>query len=187
MAGHQRPWIPTHSTSQEYLFPLSTAYKSGVSGSYEEVASDEAGIPSHIQQTFKQRYFGGIKRTLRGFAILASIILIINVSWLGAARAKYGIKDGYGTLKEGPCGSIESLSSWLHFAINVLSTLLLTGSNAFMAAFCCPSREEVDKAHQRGKFLHVAVLNLGNLRRIAFRKGVVVVLLAISSIPFHLL
>jgi len=139
------------------------------------------------KQTFNQKYFGGIKRTLRAFAAVACIVLLVNVTWLFTAKNKYGIKDGFATLRAGDCGSIKSLNTWLHLLINILSTLLLTGSNAFMATFCCPSRKEVDKAHARGRFLHVGSMSLGNLRGIAKRKGLVVLLLALSSVPFHLL
>jgi hypothetical protein len=176
MAG--REWYPMHPTG-------STAYKSSVGGTYVEVAAEET-LP-YKKQSFRQKYLGGIKRTLRAFVTVACIVLIVNVSWLGYAKAKYGIKDGYGTIKRGDCDSVKSLNTWLHLVINILSTLLLTGSNAFMAAFSCPSREEVDKAHRRGRFLHVGSFSLGNLRAVAKRKGFVVLILALSSVPFHLL
>lgn len=192
MAGQPHPdqqWYPLQSSSQEHqhLFPQPTAYKSRFSGPYAEVPHDETGGVSRRPQTFWQRWFGGTKRTLRAFTIVACIVLIINISWLFAAKAKYGIKNGFGTIRQGNCDSAKSLNTWLHFAINILSTLLLAGSNAFMAAFCCPSREEVDRAHRRGKSLQVGIFNFGNLRRIAKRKGLVVILLALTSVPFHLL
>ncbi len=171
-------WIPTQAN------PYSNASK----GAYIEVGQvvkDE--IPEYRQQSFRQKYLGGVKRTLRAFVVVACLVLIANVSWLGYAKAKYGISDGFGTVRRGECSDVKSLNTWLHFAINVLSTLLLTGSNAFMAAFSCPSRKEVDKAHQRGRFLHVGSFSLGNLRGIAKRKGLVVLVLALSSAPFHLL
>ncbi|KAG9242504.1 hypothetical protein BJ878DRAFT_389642, partial [Calycina marina] len=117
----------------------------------------------------------------------AIIILIINIAWLLDARSRYGIKDGFGILKHGKCDSIKSSDTWLHLAINVMSTLLLTGSNTFMAVFSCPSRKEVDKAHARGKFLRVGTLSLGNIGSIAWRKGLVVLIIGASSVPFHLM
>lgn len=159
--------------------------KSTIGGTYIEVSGEE--IPSYRKQSFRQKYLGGIKRTLRTFVSVACIVLIINVSWLGYAKAKYGIQNGFGTIRRGGCGNVKSLNTWLHLGINIMSTLLLTGSNAFMAAFSCPSRKEVDRAHQRGRFLHVGSFSLGNLRAIAKRKGFVVLILALSSVPFHLL
>jgi hypothetical protein len=154
---------------------------------YAEVPSDETGLPAYRQQTWKQRYFGGIKRTLRAFTIVAVIVLIVNVTWLVYAKAKYGIVDGYGTIRKGECSEVKQLNTWLHLVINILSTLLLTGSNAFMACYSCPSRKEVDEAHAKRRSLHVGVLSFGNLRGIAKRKSLVVLLLALSSVPFHLL
>jgi hypothetical protein len=154
---------------------------------YAEVPSEESVVPQYRQQNFKQKYFGGIKRTLRAFTIVAFIVLFVNVLWLIYAKAKYGIVDGYGTIRKGECSEVKKLNTWLHLVINILSTLLLTGSNAFMACYSCPSREEVDKAHFKCRSLHIGVLSFGNLRWIAKRKSFVVFLLALSSVPFHLL
>ncbi|RDW65107.1 hypothetical protein BP6252_10758 [Coleophoma cylindrospora] len=191
MTGRPPPtWIALQPAMPppDYAFSQNTAYKSGPSNTYVQVSRDESGaVPPQSSQTFLQRWFGGTKRALRAFAVGACVILILNVTWMCAAKAKYGIKDGFGTIREDNCAAAKSLNTWLHFAINIASTLLLTGSNAFMAVFCCPSRKEVDEAHRRGKTLHVGVFNLGNLRRIAKRKGLVVILLASSSVPFHLL
>jgi hypothetical protein len=158
-----------------------------MSTKYAAVSSDASEIANHRQQTFRQKYFGGIKRTLRLFTIVAIVVLIINVCWLIYAKAKYGIVDGYGTIRKGECSEVKQLNTWLHLVINILSTLLLTGSNAFMACYSCPSREEVDQAHGRSRSLHIGVLSFGNLRGIAKRKSFVVLLLALSSVPFHLL
>ena len=174
-------WIPMQSKSESSTGPAAT---------YTEVPTNDTGYPATHpgnQQVWRQKWFGGIKLTLRWFTFVAVIVLVTNVAWLFDARSRYGIKNGFGTIKSGPCTSIKNLNTWLHLMINVLSTLLLTGSNAFMAVFSCPSRKEVDKAHRRGKFLRVGSISLGNLKAIAKRKGLVVLVLAMSSVPFHLL
>lgn len=139
------------------------------------------------KQTFFQRHFGGLKRTLRFFLVLAIVVLVVNISWLVHAQSSYGIQDGYGKIAHVRCDEAKRLNLWLHLLINVLSTLLLTGSGTFMATYCSPSRKEVDKAHARRKSLRIGLLSLGNLRWISKRKGFVVVILSMSSIPFHLL
>lgn len=193
MSGKDHPqWIPMQSGPQGYQFPGSSVRSSAAAASFSKLAGDEAGVPlyevqPHREQTLQQKFFGGAKRTLRSFLFAAIVVLVINVSWLGAAVATYGIKDGFGTIQRGKCDAVTNTNNWLHFLINVLSTLLLTASNSFMAVYCCPSRKEVDTAHRRGKFLQVGNLSIGNLRGIAKRKGLVVVVLALSSIPFHLL
>jgi hypothetical protein len=121
--------------------------------------------------------------------VCARVVLLTNVCWIGYVREKYGIQDGYGTIQTGDCEMARRTNTWLHFLINILSssTALLNGSNAFMTAYSGPSREEVDKAHSRGRFLHIGSFSLGNLRKISKGKGFVVLLLACSSVPFHLL
>ena len=140
------------------------------------------------KQTWFQAHFGGLKRTLRFFLVVAVIVLIVNVSWLAWAKTHYGgIDSGYGIIQRGDCDAAKSTNTWLHLLINILSTLLLTGSNAFMSTYCCPSRKEIDRAHAQRKWLHVGMLSLRNLGKIAKRKSFVVVLLCLSSVPFHLL
>ncbi|PVH78040.1 hypothetical protein DL98DRAFT_636459 [Cadophora sp. DSE1049] len=183
-AWHSQPPIPLQPRPQPYK---NIPKEDSSTTLYTEVPNDEGKIPLYRRQTFRQKWFGGISRTLRAFVTVACIVLIINISWLIYAKAKYGIKDGFGTISRTSCDAVKSSNTWLHFFINILSTLLLTGSNTFMATFCCPSREEVDKAHQRYRWLHVGSFSWSNLRGIAGRKSLVVVILACTSIPFHLL
>lgn len=140
------------------------------------------------QQTWFQAHFGGLKRTLRFFLAVTITVLIVNISWLIWAKTHYGgIESGYGIIHRGDCDAAKKTNTWLHLLINILSTLLLTGSNAFMSTYCCPSRKEIDKAHARRKWVHVGMLSLRNLGKIAWRKSFVVLLLGLSSLPFHLL
>ena len=140
------------------------------------------------QQTVYQSQFGGLRLTLRFFLTVAILVLLINISWLLFASTHYdGLSKGVGSIQRGPCDAAKRTNTWLHLLINVLSTLLLTGSNAFMSVYSCPSRKEVDRAHERRRWLHVGMLSLRNLGGIARRKAAVVVLLCLTSVPFHLL
>ncbi|KAH7408901.1 hypothetical protein BKA64DRAFT_663793 [Cadophora sp. MPI-SDFR-AT-0126] len=183
-AWHSQPPIPLQPRPQAYK---NIPKEDSSTTLYAEVPSDDGGVPLYRRQTFRQKWFGGIGRTLRAFVTVACVVLIINISWLIYAKAKYGIRDGFGTISKSTCDAVKSTNTWLHFFINILSTLLLTGSNTFMATFCCPSREEVDKSHQRYRWLHVGSFSWSNLRGIAGRKSLVVLILACTSIPFHLL
>lgn len=186
---YQPPWFPMqpppqYSQQTQYASQGQEQHKPAFGGKYTEVAIDEHVVAPYRKQTFKQKYFGGVKRTLRAFAAVGCVVLVVNLSWLGYARSHYGIVDGFGVIRQGVCSEVKNLSTWYHLLINILSTLLLTGSNAFMAVYSCPSRQEVDRAHQRGRVLNVGGLSFGNLRGISKRKGIVVVLLAMSSIHF---
>lgn len=95
------------------------------------------------------------------------------------------------------------MSFWLHICINILSTLLLSASNCeynpksfctsglqaadTMQVISSPTRSEVDKAHQASRWLDIGVPGIRNLISITKTRVVWWALLAISSIPLHLL
>lgn len=188
----------THGIAQPYVQQTYQTYQHAYSAPIHHdpakeslTATEPANGPDQRpyipKQTFFQRYFGGLKRTLSFFLLAAIAVLGVNIGWLLRARRLYGVEEGYGTIAHLRCDEAKRLNMWLKLLINVLSTILLTGSGSFMATYCCPSREEVDNAHARKKALHIGLVSLGNLRRISKRKGFVVLLLCVSSIPFHLL
>ncbi|KAF2122647.1 hypothetical protein BDV96DRAFT_626519 [Lophiotrema nucula] len=97
------------------------------------------------QQTWFQAHFGGLKRILRLFLAVAITVLVVNVSWLLYAKKHYGgIESGYGIIYRGDCEAAKSTNRWLHLLLNVLSTLLLNGSNAFL-----PTAVRVEKRSTR--------------------------------------
>ena len=118
---------------------------------------------------------------------VAAIVLVINLIFTIWAVAKSGVQDGLGTLQDGSCKRTMSLTNWIHIAINVLSTLLLGASNYSMQCLSAPTRSEVDKAHSQGIWLDIGVPSVRNLRRLSTSRIVLWWLLAISSIPLHLL
>ena len=118
---------------------------------------------------------------------VAALVLIINLILTIWAVAKSGVQDGLGTLYDGSCSKTASLTFWIHLAINILSTLLLGASNYSMQCLSSPTRGEIDKAHRQGIWLDIGVPSVRNLRRLSTTRIVLWWLLAISSIPLHLL
>lgn len=118
----------------------------------------------------------------------ASQVLLINVLFVVICSATYVVKGGIGTLVDGDCGYVENATVWLHVGINVLLTLLLSASNYTMQALCSPTRAEIDRAHTKGDWLDVGVPGMRNIwGRIAKRRAVMWWVLALSSVPIHLL
>ena len=76
---------------------------------------------------------------------------------------------------------------WLHLGVNVLSTILLAGSNYTMQVASSPTRQELNVAHKKDVWLDIGVPSLRNLRYINVKKVVVWALLGLSSMPLHLL
>lgn len=79
------------------------------------------------------------------------------------------------------------MSFWLHFAINVLSTLLLGASNYTMQCLTSPTREEIDRAHSRHVWLDIGIPSVRNLRNVARYRINLWWLLAVFGVPLHLL
>jgi hypothetical protein len=60
------------------------------------------------------------------------LVLITNVGLIIAAVRIYGSTNGIGTLYEGSCSRMKSISLWLHLAINALAAVLVFTSNYCM-------------------------------------------------------
>ena len=116
-----------------------------------------------------------------GAVFLLNLILTI---W---ATQTFETANGSGTLIQGECAKTRKASTWIHLAINVLSTVLLSASNYCMQILTAPTRAEVSRAHASGKWLDIGVPSVRNLRWISKRRVWIWYCLAFSSLPLHLL
>jgi hypothetical protein len=118
------------------------------------------------------------------FATWAAIVFTINIIvsiWGGVyQKAK-------GSLTEGDCGDIKNLNRGLHIFINILSTILLSGSNYCMQCLSAPTRTDIDRAHAKLTWLDIGVPSIRNLEHISRRRFWLWLLLGLSSVPLHLL
>ena len=105
------------------------------------------------------------------------------VGWLGSFGQGAGLVEVY----KGRCAKVQQLDIWTHLAINTLSTLLLGGSNYCMQCLCAPTRNEVDYAHNQGKWLDIGVPSIRNLKRVSTNKAYLWWMLGLSSVPLHLM
>lgn len=138
----------------------------------------------------------GKRRKLQGWrfgvtvsAWTAFTILLLNLILTIYAAARYHetLQDGIGTTHTGSCDRINTWATWLHVLINALSSILLSASNYTMQCLSAPTRKEIDRAHARGDYMDVGVASVRNLSRINWRRAALWSLLALSSIPIHLL
>ena len=139
--------------------------------------------------------------TARLAAATALLTLIINIGALGWAVSRIASPTGSswtevnysgnkGILRQiykGDCGTVEKINTWVHLAIKILSTALLSGSNYCMQCLSAPTREETDRAHADGKWLDIGVYSIRNLSSIPQKKKWLWWVLGLSSIPLHLL
>lgn len=108
-------------------------------------------------------YFSRISQRFHGWrsgalisTCLAGVSLIVNVAvvaWLGSRNDGLGVVEIF----NGDCGKVQTMDIWVHLAINIISTLLLGGSNYCIQCLSAPTRLDVDRAHSREKWLDIGV------------------------------
>lgn len=138
------------------------------------------GSVRHYTQRFQGWRFGVLN-----FATCALIVFLVNsgVTIWGSVA----LKDSQDILREGDCQSIKRWNSGIHALINVLSTILLIGSNYCMQCLSAPTRREVNDEHAVGNWLDIGVPSFRNLSRISRSRLALWLLLGLSSLPLHLL
>jgi hypothetical protein len=122
-----------------------------------------------------------------GWAAAVIVTLFINVGLLVFVSYRRSFNKGIGTLLKGECSKITAYSTGAHLIINVLSTLLLSGSNYCMQCLSAPTRREINNAHKQGIALDIGIPSLRNLAALDPWKVLMWILLGISSLPLHLL
>ena len=112
------------------------------------------------------------------------IVLLINVSLTiyAATNPKYKLERGIGTLYEGSCDKSRRIGLWLHLGINILSTLLLSGSNYAQQCLASPTRSEIDAAHAGRRWMDIGVPSIRNLFRIKPERMILWIAIGITSI-----
>jgi len=117
---------------------------------------------------------------------LVIVILVTNLAMTSFAVSRYGSQAGVGVIYEGDCDTVNSLDRWLHLLINLLGTGMLSASNYCMQLQAAPTRKMVDDAHEKEKSLDVGVLSLRNVWHAGRWRQASCLLLALSSVPIHL-
>jgi hypothetical protein len=120
------------------------------------------------------------------FACLSSLtVLLVNLAVTIYAMVRYKGTRAVVPVYEGDCDWVKNVDTGLHILINILSTALLGASNLCMQLLAAPTREEIDEAHRRNKWLDIGVPSFRNLLRIKRQRVVIWVCLVLSSIPLH--
>ncbi|THY44811.1 hypothetical protein D6C99_06632 [Aureobasidium pullulans] len=120
-------------------------------------------------------------------AALATLSLALNLIARVFISKHSKLTAGISSIYTGNCEMVEKYDTWIHLAINVVSTALLSGSNYCMQVLCAPNRKEVDDAHARKRQMDIGVPSLRNLTLIRKEKFLLWCLLGLSSLPLHLM
>ncbi|KAI1338474.1 hypothetical protein F5Y15DRAFT_129872 [Xylariaceae sp. FL0016] len=127
--------------------------------------------------------------------VLSTLVLILNliITIISDLNPQKGHEDNLftgdslSTFYEGNCSTSKSLSVITHLILNILATVLLSASNYCTQILVSPTRNEIDKAHSKNRWLRIGVPNFQNLAYLHWFRSVLCVLLVVSSLPLHLL
>ena len=133
-----------------------------------------------------KRAFSGWRTGLMISLGCTGVVFVLNLVLNLWAIRKFGIPNRNGILVQGECSKTRTASIWIHLAINILSTLLLGASNYCMQILTAPTRHEIDRAHAKGRWLDIGILSIRNLRWISIERVCIWTLLALTSLPLHL-
>ena len=150
-------------------------------------SSPIASLSSSDHVGFCTGPWDGWKRGASLCLIVVVAVLILNTIITAWAALTFGLSGGIGTIHRDDCDTIKRTGLWLHIAINVLSTMLLSASNYFMQCLCSPTRQEVDKAHARRMWLDIGIQSMRNLGKISPMRMALWICLAATSIPLHIM
>jgi len=133
------------------------------------------------------------RRGIAWFVLATVVVFALNLSallWSISHRKQESQNDSI-VLREGStpqqCASIKTMNTWLHLLINVLSTIILAGSNYCMQCLCAPDRQDINNGHQKGKYLDIGIPSLHNIKYLPRRRVWTWFGLLFSSLPLHLL
>lgn len=137
---------------------------------------------TRVQKIFGNRFTGWRFGALH-FGIWAAIVFCINliVTIWGTTVRKSGV------LLEGDCDRVKIYNNGLHVLINVLSTILLSGSNYCMQCLSAPTRDEVNEAHANRRWLDIGIPSIRNVKHLGKQRIILWISLALTSLPLHLL
>lgn len=172
----------------EVLPRSSTRHTSKEASSYEAVADEEAASQSKSSQsapwTRLSQKFTGWKGGVVLNALIIGAIFIINTIILIWALSRREDDD---VIYHGNCELTSRWTMIAHGAINIFGSVALSASNYAMQVLVAPTREEVDKAHQQKRWVRIGTQTLTNFGFISAKRLLLWVLLAMSSVPFHLM
>jgi hypothetical protein len=202
--GLQLPTYPSqtkmdNSTNKGRPFQAYTGYNAVTYNPGEHTISHRKTLVERVRE-YEHRHFhtrlfgrfydtfvGGWRAGLVRAFLLSFVALVVNISVYSWLFRTYEAKSGTAMLQRGSCGMIRSANTGIHAALNVVSTLILGASTYAMQGITAPTRKEVDTAHAKGKWVEIGTQSLRNLLYVRRRNAWVWLLLAITSMPFHLL
>jgi hypothetical protein len=151
-------------------------------------AEDAAHSPQRRQKWHRLSGWR-VGATIAMCGAIATLCLNIGIAAYALSHRNAGSTDSSALIEvfHGDCRKASSLNTYAHLAINVISTLLLAGSNYCMQCLAAPTRGDVNAAHAKMKYLDIGVPSIRNLKHLSTGRRCLWGLLIVSSLPLHLM
>jgi hypothetical protein len=141
---------------------------------------------NNVRRIRNSRFHGWRMGVLLG-CCMSTLVLLCNLAIIITGAIKGYDANGIADLLTGDETSVSQWNTAFHVVINALSTILLSGSNYTMQVLSSPTRDDIDKAHGKNRWLEIGVLSPRNIRSLPRKRAWLCFLLSLSSIPLHLL
>lgn len=141
---------------------------------------------THIITFFYENVVSGWRAGLLRSFLASLLALIANICVFAWLLRRHNLEEGTGTIHAATCGEVSSMETGIKIALNVVSTLILGASTYAMQGTTAPTRDEVDTAHKNAKWLEIGTQSWRNLSYISRRHAIIWTVLALTSLPLHL-
>ena len=168
------------TTNRDQVCRLSMAWKYSL---LAKTPSKRIFQPKSIAARWPRGCRGGVTNAI----ILGISTLILNIAITSWLLTENGFDHNLVTMKRMSCESSRRVITLAQLIINILASLLLAASNYCMQILSSPRREEVDAAHAANEWLSIGVPNCKNLRYLPWTRRLLLLILALCSLPVHLL
>ncbi|KIW60409.1 hypothetical protein PV05_00625 [Exophiala xenobiotica] len=193
---HLTPLPPTTGGSQRSSLPSANLFSPDLSSTTAYTPDPMSGTPTALLRspsksaaTRKKSWFGQGWKASSKIALGCAIFVLVTNICLTIAIVTSGksMKNGVYMVYEGSCSQTQVKDTWVHLCLNMVATILLASSNYCMQLLTSPSRSELDRAHAKRKWLDIGIPSIRNLGSLSKKKVALWWMLAISSVPLHLI
>ncbi|KAF1361824.1 hypothetical protein EJ07DRAFT_154029 [Lizonia empirigonia] len=122
---------------------------------------------------------------LRAF-LFSLAALFLNISIFAWLFNEYRPVRGTGLIRTANCDQVGNLETGIKIGLNIISKLILGASTYAMQGTTAPTRRELDEAHSKGKWLEIGTQSWRNLTHVSRRHQAIWSILALTSLPLHL-
>ncbi|KAB5554515.1 hypothetical protein GE09DRAFT_964056 [Coniochaeta sp. 2T2.1] len=142
----------------------------------------------------KPRRTRGWKKVLAGWkggialnVLLGLMILVAGFVCLIYAAGKVSLSTNESVIFSGSCTTAKSINTGVHALINVFVVVLVAGGNYVFQVLSSPTRDEVDAAHAKKKWLDIGIPSFRNLARISRGRAFLAILMLLVAVATQIM